>query len=117
MEKLEPNVKVHSALYSPHTGVVDYGVVSRRMAEIVSAHPGSSVQVQFQVNGFELKKDDDGVSFVEVTGVEPGQKGPVKTVHARNVITCAGLQADQVAQKAGGERKPAVLTFRGTYYQ
>ena len=57
----------------------------------------------------------DGV--VEILGREPGQKGPTKRVIARNVITAGGLQSDTVAKLGGGAPDPAILTFRGTYYQ
>ena len=55
--------------------------------------------------------------YVEVLGVEPGQKGPVKRVRGKHVITCAGFYADRVASSAGGAPTPKVVTFRGTYYQ
>ena len=54
---------------------------------------------------------------VAVTGREPGQAGPAKTIVAKNIITAGGLHADNVAKTAGGDSNPAVLTFRGTYYQ
>jgi L-2-hydroxyglutarate oxidase LhgO len=56
----------------------------------------------------------DGQSWVEIRGVEPGQKGPLKTVRARHVITCAGLQSDLVAKLADGQSEPRVIPFRGT---
>lgn len=52
-----------------------------------------------------------------IRGKEPGQKGPTKLVTASNVITCAGLYADRVAQAAGGAVAPKISSFRGTYYQ
>ena len=42
-------------------------------------------------------------------GKEPGQKGPIKTVTGRNIITCAGLHADRVATKGGGKARPTVV--------
>lgn len=60
---------------------------------------------------------DGKPGLVEISGVEMGQKGPVRSVRAANVITCAGLHADQVAGMAGGDPNPKVVTFRGTYYQ
>ena len=43
---LEPNVKVHSALYSPNTGIADFGAVARAIAGEIDATEGSSVRVQ-----------------------------------------------------------------------
>ena len=54
---------------------------------------------------------------VLVSGKEPGQAGPYKTVKATNVITCAGLYSDQVGRAGGGDVYPKLVSFRGTYYQ
>lgn len=54
---------------------------------------------------------------LEVTGREPQQSGPTKRIRGKNVITAAGLHSDTVARKGGGDSDPAVLAFRGTYYQ
>ena len=103
---MEPAVSAaYSALWSPNTGVVDYGVVTRTLAEDVIASGRGDVKLQFEVQGFSHTKD----GRVEVVGVEPGQAGPTKRVTAKHVITCAGLQADRVAQLAGG----AVLLLLG----
>ena len=111
---MEPAVSAaYSALWSPNTGVVDYGVVTRTLAEDVIASGRGDVKLQFEVQGFSHTKD----GRVEVVGVEPGQAGPTKRVTAKHVITCAGLQADRVAQLAGGAKDPRVVAFRGTYYQ
>eukprot|EP00911_Craspedida_sp_UC1_P000053 UC1_evm1s43 len=144
VRELEPNVVVHSALLSPNTGVVDYGVVSRQMARELTEDSKAGIELQFEVKDISLVRggdsdekaaadgsesgssdgnssaaDTDGTTgdYVVVTGVEPGQPGPLRTVRARHVITCAGLHADTVAKRGGGARKPAILTFRGTYWQ
>lgn len=117
VKELEPNVDVPAALLSPNTGVVDYAVVAQHFAKDVTKHAGSSVQCGFAVAGINLVDDGAGGRVVEVTGLEPGQSGPLKVVRARHVITCCGLQSDRVAIGAGGDTKPKVLAFRGTYYQ
>eukprot|EP01018_Ginkgo_biloba_P010174 Gb_31055 [translate_table: standard] len=38
-------------------------------------------------------------------------------VKSKWLVTCAGLQADYVAQMAGGAKGPTVLPFRGTYHE
>jgi len=46
------------------------------------------------------------------------QKGPIRKVEARHVITCAGFYSDRVAALAGGKFDLAkVVTFRGGYLQ
>jgi len=108
----EPNVKVHSALWSPNTGIADFSAVTRHVADELDQQDNCDVHLQFEVDGMA---NVDGV--VEILGREPGQKGPTKRVIARNVITAGGLQSDTVAKLGGGAPDPAILTFRGTYYQ
>ena len=118
ISKIEPNVKVHSALYSPNTGVADYGAFARHYAKEIEETGRGRIQLQFEVNSIKLNQDNnDDADVVEIKGCEPKQAGPIKVVRAKNVITCAGLQADHVAKLANGAEKPQVLTFRGTYYQ
>jgi hypothetical protein len=62
-----------------------------------------------------LAQDDRDV--VIIRGSEKGQQGPLKLVTAKNVISCAGLHADRVAERAGGSQNPKVVPFRGLYYQ
>ena len=115
---MEPNVSAYSALWSPNTGIIDYSTVSRHLAEEILESGRADIKLSFQADDFRVTSDPrTGAKLVQVTGVEPGQPGPTKTVKAKNVITCAGFYADRVAAKAGGEKDPKVVTFRGTYYQ
>ena len=111
---LEPAVQVHGALYSPNTGIADYGAMARAMAaDVLDASPHNDIKLQYEVRKVELLDGGE----VQVLGAEPGQKGPLVPVRAKRVITCAGLHADKVAAAAGGEPNPKVVTFRGTYWQ
>jgi L-2-hydroxyglutarate oxidase LhgO len=114
IKQKEPAVsKAYSALWSPNTGIADYGVVSRSLAGEIIASGKGDVKLEFEVQ--KIDKTSDG--RVVITGVEPGQKGPSKRVIAKNVIACAGFHSDRVAGFAGGASDPKVVTFRGTYYQ
>ena len=118
IKEREPNVVVHSALYSPNTGVADYGAFARHYAKEIEETQRGRIQLQYEVSSINLIDEGPGVAqMVEIQGKEPGQNGPMKVVRAKHVITCAGLQADRVAALADGADKPQVLTFRGTYYQ
>ena len=57
----------------------------------------------------------------EVTGVVKSSEhlvltGGDRTIIARSVVTCAGLQADQVARMTGGGAEEEIVPFRGSYY-
>ena len=123
IKQKEPNVEVHSALYSPNTGIADYGAMARHLAKEITETRRGRIQLQYEVKETNFvthgSEDEPGSESypVKICGCEPGQKGPTKVVRAKNLITCAGLHADTVARLADGDPKPQVLTFRGTYYQ
>eukprot|EP00931_Biecheleriopsis_adriatica_P066231 TRINITY_DN4062_c0_g1_i1.p1 TRINITY_DN4062_c0_g1~~TRINITY_DN4062_c0_g1_i1.p1 ORF type:complete len:503 (-),score=89.87 TRINITY_DN4062_c0_g1_i1:218-1726(-) len=116
VKELEPNVEVYSALESPNTGIVDFGDVTRELAKDHAA-AGGKMLFRYEVKAMTNVEDEQGRKEVELRGAEPGQPGPKKIVRAKNVITCAGVHMDHVAQLGGGEAKPQVMTFRGRYYQ
>lgn len=112
---MEPAVSAaYSALWSPNTGIVDYGVVAKALAQDIIDTGRGDVKLAFQVEAFE---GDAETGRVVIRGVEPGQVGPAKAVTARRVITCGGLYADKLSVMAGGKPEPKVVAFRGTYYQ
>ncbi|KAI9323179.1 FAD dependent oxidoreductase-domain-containing protein [Dichotomocladium elegans] len=114
IRRLEPNVVAYSALYSPNTGITDYGLVAQCIANEIVQSGRAEIKLAFEVSKFENRPD----GRIEVWGVEPNQKGPTLKVTAKNVITCAGFYSDRVAGLAGGNpAKAKVVTFRGTYYQ
>ncbi len=115
VKAMEPAVSAaYSALWSPNTGIADYGVVTRSLASDILETGRGDIKLQFQVESFKVDPNDGRVI---IQGVEPGQPGPSKMVVAKNVITCAGFYADRVSQLAGGAQDPKIVTFRGTYYQ
>lgn len=112
---MEPAVSAaYSALWSPNTGIVDYSLVSKSLASELLESGKADIKLSFQVEKFELNK---ATGRVVIHGVEPGQKGPIKTLTAKHVITCAGFYSDKIAMMAGGKPDPKIVTFRGTYYQ
>ncbi|ORE05519.1 DAO-domain-containing protein [Rhizopus microsporus var. microsporus] len=114
IKQLEPNVVAYSALYSPNTGITDFGLVAQCIANEIVQTGRAEIKLAFEAKKFESRSD----GRVEIWGGEPNQKGPVLKVTAKNVITCAGFYSDRVAALAGGDPKRAkVVTFRGTYYQ
>ena len=111
---MEPNVSAaYSALWSPNTGIVDYGLVARSLADDVARSGRGDVRTRFGVSSVE----EVAGGRVAITGAELGQVGPTKRVTAAHVITCAGFHADTVARLAGGAEHPKIVAFRGTYYQ
>jgi len=115
VREIEPNVDVYSALESPNTGIIDFGDVTRSLAEDAKAARGS-LHLRYQVTSLNAAEGSDG-KVVEITGIEPGQNGPEKIIQAKHVVTCGGLHMDHLGKIAGGDAYPQVMNFRGRYYQ
>ncbi|KAI8073994.1 FAD dependent oxidoreductase-domain-containing protein [Gongronella butleri] len=114
IRKLEPNVVAYSALYSPNTGITDFGLVAQCIANEIVQTGRAEIKLAFEAEKFQARPD----GRIEIWGKEPNQNGPTQKVTAKNVITCPGFYADRVAGLAGGKEADAkVVTFRGTYYQ
>lgn len=107
LRELEPHVRGIAGLHSPHTAIVDYGAVTRALAEDVAA-AGGTVHTSFQVTGLA---EHGGQTVVR------GQHNGTETADVFDaVIVCAGLQADRVAKLAGDDDDPRIVPFRGEYY-
>ena len=100
----EPRIRSLGGLWSPTTGIVDYGRIARTMADVVRERGGTIL------------------TNTEVLHIEEAPSGVVleterDRVQARQVISAAGLQADRLARMAGVETDFRVIPFRGEYYR
>jgi L-2-hydroxyglutarate oxidase LhgO len=117
LAELEPHVRGCAALHSPSTAITDYQAVARALAGDLG-EAGGRVRLGHQVTGIE-RADDRVVVRAQVTDAPNGDGGggaDAEFVFDRLII-CAGLQADRVAALAGDGPAPAIVPFRGEYYQ
>lgn len=98
----EPHAAGIKAIFSPVTGIVDYGRVARSYADDIR-EMGGEILTGHQVTSIERKS---GVTRVLSKGGD---------VEARYVITCGGLQSDRLAKMTGGQGDPKIVPFRGDY--
>lgn len=103
LAEIEPAVNGVAALLVKQTGIVDYGQVSRVMAEKVKASGGQIVL------GDAVDRLEERADHVRICA---GQG----TWEARHVIACAGLQADRLARRSGMKVDFQIVPFRGEYY-
>jgi L-2-hydroxyglutarate oxidase len=101
--KLEPNITAAGALLSPSTGIVDYGVMAVKMAELFGAR-GGRVQTNTRVTG-----GAEGAAGVTLHTTQ-GQ------ISAGKAVFCAGLQSDRMARAFGADVQFRVIPFRGDYF-
>src|SRR5438270_1208898 len=102
IKEREPHAAGIRAIFSPVTGIVDYGVVARHYADDIR-EMGGEIQTNREVVGIERK---GGVTRVKTNAGE---------IEARYVITCGGLQSDRLAKMTGGKSDPKIVPFRGDY--
>ncbi|MDN5785604.1 L-2-hydroxyglutarate oxidase [Pseudorhodobacter sp.] len=100
---LEPNIAAVAALLSPATGIVDFGVVALKMAEVFKAR-GGEIHLNAHVTG----------------GTEGAQGITLETSIGRyfagKAVFCAGLQSDRMARTFGADVKFRIIPFRGDYF-
>lgn len=105
LSEREPHLRGLAAVFSPSTGIVDYRRVCSALAAEISAL-GGVVTTSARVTGFDERA---AAVTVQVAGAEP--------VVARQVVVCAGLQADRLARQAGLADDFRIVPFRGEYYR
>lgn len=104
MREYEPYVTGVEGMFVPQTGIVDYRVVSEKIA------------AKFQRLGGTIRFGE------KVTGVTKGKPNIIKTskdnYEAKLLVNCAGLYSDKVTQMS--EASPInlrIIPFRGEYYK
>lgn len=104
MSEIEPHVVALKALYAPGTGIVDYRNVTAVYADKVRSS-GGEIHFNSQLN---TSKSVNGTTVLSTS------TGDFRTA---NVINCAGLHSDLVAETMGVETGLRIIPFRGEYYK
>jgi L-2-hydroxyglutarate oxidase len=103
LRRMEPNVRGLGALFVRESGIVDYRLVCRAMAEKIRA-AGGVIEMGVLVDG--IAEDATGVT------IRAGER----RWRAERLVVCGGLQSDRLARLAGLEIEHQVIPFRGEYY-
>ncbi len=99
----EPAIDGVGAIYVPSTGIVSYGEITRKMAELVQ-EKGGDVRFATEVEG--LEEFHDRVTAYTSNG----------RFQARYLVACAGLHSDRMVEMLGKEPEFKIIPFRGEYY-
>lgn len=102
LRELEPHVAGLRALHSPHTAVVDFGLVAEALADDVRTTGGRILL------GHRVDRFSHGLSSTVL-------ETPLGEIEARTVVVCAGVYADRLAVADGAPRDPRIVPFRGDY--
>jgi L-2-hydroxyglutarate oxidase len=100
---LEPNIAAVAALYSPSTGIVDFGAVAAKMAE------------EFQRLGGNLALQSTVIGGAE-TAASVRIDTTNRTISAAKAVFCAGLMADRMVRSFCGAAEFRIIPFRGEYF-
>jgi L-2-hydroxyglutarate oxidase len=102
IRQVEPAARGLRAIFSPATGIVDYGQVAHALAIDVTAD-GGAILTGHRVTALARSS----------TGWQIMTSG--STIRARTVVSCAGLQSDSLAAMTGAALEPRIVPFRGEY--
>jgi len=103
IKEREPACQGVRAIWSPETGIVDWGRVARHYGEVFKSR-GGEILTGFEAAQFSASGDQVMVG-----------SGDGRVVSCRHVLTCAGLQSDRVATLSGCSTEPKIVPFRGEY--
>ena len=98
----EPHARGIKAIFSPVTGIVDWGQVSASYVNDAK-EAGAEYYLEHEVTKITRQ---NGVTILHT---------PKGEVQAKNVITCGGLYSDKLGKMTGGQRDPKIVPFRGDY--
>ncbi|GAC1656350.1 MAG: L-2-hydroxyglutarate oxidase [Vulcanimicrobiaceae bacterium] len=102
IKEREPYCAGKKAIFSPVTGIVDYGAVARAYGDDVR-EAGGDIFTNREVGAIDRR---NGITALKTN---------FGNVEARAVITCGGLWSDRLAKMTGGEGDPKIVPFRGDY--
>ena len=103
LRELEPHAAGVKAVHSPQTGIIDYTDVARAFV------------AETREKGGDLLTNTEVWSIVERSGVANIETSN-GNLSARQVINCAGLQADTIAKGMGLDPGVRIIPFRGEYF-
>jgi L-2-hydroxyglutarate oxidase len=101
--EIEPHVQAVEAVWVPQAGIIDYGLVARKYAQIFEQNGGT---LHFGQAVREIKEQKDGIVAIAAS-----------SFHTRILVNCSGLYSDQVARMSGMDPDVQILPFRGEFYE
>jgi (S)-2-hydroxyglutarate dehydrogenase len=104
LRRREPRIVGVGALWVPATAIVDYPAIARVMAARIQAQ-GAEIRLGQCVCGIEENSEQVTV------------RTRTDRFQARQVVVCAGLMADRLADLSGLAVDFRIVPFRGEYYR
>lgn len=105
IKEIEPFCEGIAGIRVGCTGIIDYGDVARKYAELINA----------KTNGSKVLTGQKVIDFIKSTDYTTVVTNKAKFI-GKYIISTAGLQADRVTKKEGTKTNAAIVGFRGDYY-
>lgn len=105
VKELEPHVRGVKGIRVPETGIIDYKIVSEKLAELIEAR---GVEIKFEERLENIKVNNSG-GLTEIATNK-------NYYTCKLLITCCGLQSDRVAKLNTKDLNIKIIPFRGEYY-
>jgi L-2-hydroxyglutarate oxidase len=108
LQILEPNISGVGAILVKQTGIVDYQLLTEKMAD------------QFQHIGGQVKLNTEVVAMSEsqdLVSLTVKHQNTQSSIDGRFLISCSGLMADRCSKMLGIKTDFQIIPFRGEYYQ
>jgi L-2-hydroxyglutarate oxidase len=104
LREIEPYVAGLKAIHVPEAGIVDYGQVARKLAQLLVKQ------------GHEIFFESRVISAFTLANER------IVTTHtnefsAKLVVNCAGLYSDKIAKTCGDSVNEKIIPFRGEYFE
>jgi (S)-2-hydroxyglutarate dehydrogenase len=105
IREYEPHAIGIAGIHVPYTGIVDYKVISSKLAEIFTMRQGGEIFLNNKV--IAIKQKSNSCEIITSS----------KTFEARLVVNTAGLYSDHIARLSGIKLDVRIIPFRGEYYE
>lgn len=100
----EPNVSGVGALFVPSTGIVNYGEITRKMADLFMQADG---HIRYNTQVRHIIEVNESVHLDTTRG----------EITCSFLLSCAGAHSDEIVRMLGLDSEFRIIPFRGEYYQ
>ena len=104
LKEFEPYVSGVAGIHVPQTGIIDFKVVSEKLADEIRSKDG---EVLLGQKVLKIKKNSNGVTVITNK----------QSFETSLLINCAGLYSDKIARLTHPELDIKIIPFRGEYYK
>jgi L-2-hydroxyglutarate oxidase len=104
LKEREPYVNGLDGFFVPQTGIVDYAVVAEKMKDNLME---ADIEFVFSAE----------VTKIEITSTSVNINAAGEQYEASQLINCAGLHSDKIAELSGDNPGIKIIPFRGEYYK